>query len=723
MYHSDGKGQNFKQKGWLSQMSTPLLSIGMIVKDEIRCIERCFKSLEGLRRDLPCELVIADTGSTDGTREIVEKYADVVFDFEWCNDFSAARNAVLNRCTGKWHLQLDADEWLSADYQELIDFCHSPQFKTYHTASIRIQNHYGQTEDSNYSEFTTERLFRISSGFRFVGQIHESPKPPIDFKESYKNLILGKVFLHHDGYIQSIKQEKQKNKRNLDILKPLLEKDPDNLKLLCQCIESAETPDKQISHVEHGMELLHEGKGNNTQFAPSLIRYAIVFYAMKKQIENMEGVWEFCKEKYSQFPYISESPYIELDGNAAMVLAYYAEQNYKKAVEIGLNWYRAERAYEDNKQAHLSLVLGTLVVNAKEVYTALFESLCLTERWKEAEDILYHVAVSRVTLQRLGSFINIFIDHAIHFKNPLKALHWVIEEQEENFKEKIYLSWNDYRSILLAKIEEHVRKKGELWPIIAELQNDVGYCAKALLQENDQEMLKWADHIENWGNVMSLIYVRILDRNLLFPSKFYQQNAEIWGSVAGALVKLPGLTELFLSYEQNVPAITIEQKYWYSSLASALLAAKKWDSQTQAVTLCRCFAHVEQELVAQMYLPQMLTDASIHLMPTGHRFSWYLKQAFEAIQTGNLKESIAILRKALESAPVYNAAMDALLDYVSTLNSSPELLALAEKIRGILAQYNPDDPAVQAIKESPAYQKVAYLIDGVNPPVVGGLLQ
>ena len=88
-----------------------------------------------------------------------------------------------------------------------------------------------------------------------------------------------------------------------------------------------------------------------------------------------------------------------------------------------------------------------------------------------------------------------------------------------------------------------------------------------------------------------------------------------------------------------------------------------------------------------------------------------------------LKESIAILRKALESAPVYNAAIDALLDYVSTLNSSPELLALAEKIRGILSQYSPDDPAVQAIKESAAYQKVAYLIDGVNPPVVGGLLQ
>ena len=69
---------------------TPVLSIGIIFKNEIRCLERCLKSLQPLRKAVSCELVMADTGSTDGSREIAERYADILFDFPWINDFSAA---------------------------------------------------------------------------------------------------------------------------------------------------------------------------------------------------------------------------------------------------------------------------------------------------------------------------------------------------------------------------------------------------------------------------------------------------------------------------------------------------------------------------------------------------------------------------------------------------------------------------------------------------------
>ena len=61
-------------------MSQPLLSIGMIVKNEERCLEKCLKALEPLRQAIPCELVIADTGSTDKTKEIAAKYADILFE-------------------------------------------------------------------------------------------------------------------------------------------------------------------------------------------------------------------------------------------------------------------------------------------------------------------------------------------------------------------------------------------------------------------------------------------------------------------------------------------------------------------------------------------------------------------------------------------------------------------------------------------------------------------
>ena len=62
-------------------MSQPLLSIGMIVKNEERCLERCLKALEPLRQAIPCELVIADTGSTDRTKEIASLYTDKIYDY------------------------------------------------------------------------------------------------------------------------------------------------------------------------------------------------------------------------------------------------------------------------------------------------------------------------------------------------------------------------------------------------------------------------------------------------------------------------------------------------------------------------------------------------------------------------------------------------------------------------------------------------------------------
>ena len=84
----------------------PLLSIGIIFKNEIRCLERCLKSLEPLRSAVPCELVMADTGSDDGSRAVAERYSDILIDFPWTGDFSAARNAVMDRCSGMWYMSI-----------------------------------------------------------------------------------------------------------------------------------------------------------------------------------------------------------------------------------------------------------------------------------------------------------------------------------------------------------------------------------------------------------------------------------------------------------------------------------------------------------------------------------------------------------------------------------------------------------------------------------------
>ncbi len=87
------------------------VSLTMIVKDEEANLATCLRSVA----DLVGEIVIIDTGSVDRTREIALEFGARVHDFQWIDDFSAARNEALDRARGRWILWLDADERFDAD--------------------------------------------------------------------------------------------------------------------------------------------------------------------------------------------------------------------------------------------------------------------------------------------------------------------------------------------------------------------------------------------------------------------------------------------------------------------------------------------------------------------------------------------------------------------------------------------------------------------------------
>lgn len=92
------------------------LSLSMIVKNEERFLPGCLESVKGLVD----EIVIVDTGSTDGTKKIAESCRAKIIDFKWCDDFSAARNESLRHVTGDWVLYLDADERLDKSFHGTV---------------------------------------------------------------------------------------------------------------------------------------------------------------------------------------------------------------------------------------------------------------------------------------------------------------------------------------------------------------------------------------------------------------------------------------------------------------------------------------------------------------------------------------------------------------------------------------------------------------------------
>lgn len=86
------------------------LSVYMITYNEEERLER---TLEAIVR-FADEIVIVDSGSTDRTKEIAEKYGARFVYHEWKN-FSAQKRFAQNLCENRWVMNLDADEVPDAD--------------------------------------------------------------------------------------------------------------------------------------------------------------------------------------------------------------------------------------------------------------------------------------------------------------------------------------------------------------------------------------------------------------------------------------------------------------------------------------------------------------------------------------------------------------------------------------------------------------------------------
>ena len=80
----------------------------MIVKNEREHLGRCLSSV----KEIVDEMIVVDTGSTDGTQEIAREHGATLIQSTWENDFARARNRSLAEARGDWILVLDADEFI-----------------------------------------------------------------------------------------------------------------------------------------------------------------------------------------------------------------------------------------------------------------------------------------------------------------------------------------------------------------------------------------------------------------------------------------------------------------------------------------------------------------------------------------------------------------------------------------------------------------------------------
>lgn len=144
------------------------LSLVVITKNESKKIARCLASVPFAQ-----QVVVLDSGSTDGTPDIARALgAEVHFHTDWPG-FGPQKNLALSHARGEWVLSLDADEHLSPELQREIEAALlEPRFDAYEFP--RLSSYCGQyMHHSGWYPDRVLRLFRRTQG-RFSDDIvHE----------------------------------------------------------------------------------------------------------------------------------------------------------------------------------------------------------------------------------------------------------------------------------------------------------------------------------------------------------------------------------------------------------------------------------------------------------------------------------------------------------------------------------------------------------------------
>ena len=95
------------------------LSVVLITHNEEANLPRTLESVVPLVCEGKGEIIVVDSGSTDGSVQIAKSFGAKVFIEDW-KGYAAQKNSAIDKATGDWILSLDADEEVSSELARYI---------------------------------------------------------------------------------------------------------------------------------------------------------------------------------------------------------------------------------------------------------------------------------------------------------------------------------------------------------------------------------------------------------------------------------------------------------------------------------------------------------------------------------------------------------------------------------------------------------------------------
>lgn len=270
------------------------ISACYIVRNEKENIRRSIASLQA-QYD---ELIVVDTGSDDGTQEVVQNLGGKVFSYQWQDDFAAARNFALAHATGDWLIFLDADEYFTAatagNLRRVLEAA-SPEADGIWVDMVNFDADTGEVQDHFYQA----RLLRHWKGLHYEGIIHEVPKLGSGETLSFQRVSSDLLQIYHTGYRSSLSREKAE--RNLPLLQKMVamgKKEAELARYFCDCYRGLGNTE---NFLRYGWLEVRQGErsGNHNSRCHKIL---LNYYAEQEDWESRVSRLCLCELAVEQFP-------------------------------------------------------------------------------------------------------------------------------------------------------------------------------------------------------------------------------------------------------------------------------------------------------------------------------------------------------------------------------------------------------------------------------------
>jgi len=409
------------------------ISVCMIVKNEEAFLKQCLESV----KDHVDEIIIVDTGSTDGTVEIAQKYTDKIYFHPWENDFSKHRNQSLSYATGDWIFQLDADEELFAEDGLKLRNTVQESSTDYYFCQFHDIDKNGDVK----GVFNLIRLFRNRMGMTFTQKVHNQ-------LQTQGKGGFSKIRVKHYGYDLSEEKMTEKHLRTSNLLEEMLKVDPEDAYSRHQLAASYSMHreyEKAIEHGEMALEIMRRKKLRNEFFFTTFYLVAQGYYTLN----DMESAERVCLEAIEFFD-------MHLDACHILAAIYFKQRSIEHCRDMSLRYLSIyQQLHDDPSKIGSGSCYCHNLNKRSEIFTGL-ACIHFLEKEYDITDIYFRKAFddSGKLMERAENICRFYLEQGM----DEKAIQWLTTAFEigylqgktpETFKDRSNLSLKIGKNFLL----------------------------------------------------------------------------------------------------------------------------------------------------------------------------------------------------------------------------------------------------------------------------------